>query len=146
MLRSIILSLVICVFGAQYSFSAEPLDLSFYEGKLVYVDFWASWCKPCQKSFPWMVSMKNKYGKDGLVILAVNVDSDRRLASEFIKTHDVSGLKIIYDVDSGYAEHYDLVGMPSSLLFDRQGKLVHQEAGFNERKMGEYEHLISTHL
>ena len=63
---------------------ADTLNLDQYKGKVVYVDFWASWCGPCRESFPWMKKMQQQYGKDGLVIIAVNVDQDKKLADKFL--------------------------------------------------------------
>ena len=55
------------------------LDLGQYKGKVVYIDFWASWCVPCRKSFPWLKEMAKKYPND-LVVVGVNVDNDRSAA------------------------------------------------------------------
>ena len=66
--------------------ATEPaLDLGQYRGKVVYLDFWASWCEPCRKSFPWMNAMQKAYGERGLVIISVNVDTERKDADRFLK-------------------------------------------------------------
>jgi hypothetical protein len=59
--------------------SAAPLDLGALRGRVVYLDFWASWCVPCRQSFPWMESMKKAYEAQGLTVVAVNVDHDPAL-------------------------------------------------------------------
>ena len=60
-----------------------PIQLSKLQGKLVYVDFWASWCRPCKNSFPWMISMKEKYKEMPFEIIAINLDTDKNLAEQF---------------------------------------------------------------
>src|SRR5215472_3824919 len=78
-----VLCLMACSFAAN---ATEPaLDLAQYKGKVVYLDFWASWCKPCRQSFPWMNAMEKKYSADGLVIVAVDLDEQRADADKFLK-------------------------------------------------------------
>jgi thiol-disulfide isomerase/thioredoxin len=64
---------------------AADLDLSAYRGKVVYLDFWASWCGPCKQSFPWMQAMKETYDRQGLTVIAVNLDMDRADADKFLE-------------------------------------------------------------
>ena len=59
-------------------------SLKQYEGKVVYVDFWASWCAPCRDSFPWMEQMHQRYAEQGLAIVAINLDSDSEMAKPFL--------------------------------------------------------------
>ncbi|HFC93033.1 MAG TPA: TlpA family protein disulfide reductase, partial [Leucothrix mucor] len=54
----------------------KPIDLTAYKGKVVLVDFWASWCSPCRQSFPWLNKMQQKYEAKGLVIIGANVDEN----------------------------------------------------------------------
>jgi len=67
--------------------ASETFNLSDYQGKVVILDFWASWCVPCRRSFPWMNEMQNKYGDDGLVIVAVNLDSEVSDAEAFLERY-----------------------------------------------------------
>ena len=60
------------------------IDLNDYRGKVVYVDFWASWCAPCRSSFPWMNEMQRRYQDEGLEIIAINLDKERQLAERFL--------------------------------------------------------------
>jgi len=111
-----------------------PVSLAGLKGKVVYLDFWASWCSPCKKSFPWMKKMQEKYADQGLVIIAANMDQKRSKADEFIVQSQPNFL-IAFDPDGTVAEQYQLVGMPSSYLIDRNGELKYSHAGFKEADM-----------
>jgi len=108
-----------------------PVNLSALKGKVVYLDFWASWCTPCKKSFPWMKKIQAKYRDQGLVIIAANMDSNREKADAFIKQSSPN-FTIAFDPDGKVAEQYQLVGMPSSYLIDKNGQLVGHHTGFRE--------------
>ena len=62
----------------------ESVKLSEYKGKVVYLDFWASWCGPCKKTFPWLNELQKKYGKDGFEVVGVNVDAKKADADKFL--------------------------------------------------------------
>ncbi len=124
---------------------ADDLDLTHYRGKVVYIDFWASWCGPCRESFPWMNKVLAKYKKEGLVIVAVNLDQDRKDAQNFLKKIPAD-FPILYNPDASLAEKYHIIGVPSALIFDRQGKLIHQHPGFNAKRSIEYEQVIQAAL
>lgn len=111
---------------------AVELDLAQYKGKVVYLDFWASWCVPCRHSFPWMNDMHKTLADKGLVIIAVNLDGERSEADEFLKAVPAS-FKIVYDPDGELASQYKVQGMPSSYLFDRSGKMVKTHIGFKNK-------------
>ena len=114
---------------------AEDLDfnLTKYEGKVVYLDFWASWCKPCKDSFPWMIAQQNKYADQGLVVVTVNLDRDKKAAETFL-TKLKSDLIVVYDSDGKLAEKYKLEAMPTSFIYDRAGKLVSSHIGFSPKE------------
>lgn len=118
--------------------AADTLDLAHYRGKVVLVDFWASWCTPCRRSFPWLNEMQRKYGERGLVVIGVNVDSTRGAAEEFLR--DVpSQFQIIYDPSGALATQYQVPGMPSSFLFGPDGKLISNHIGFQQSARDERE-------
>lgn len=119
--------------------AAEPaFDLAQYRGKVVYLDFWASWCKPCRHSFPWMNDMQQKYGADGLVIVAVNVDEQHADAEEFLK-ETPAGFTVIYDPAGKLAEQYGIYGMPSSFVIGRDGQVLQKHQGFFDDSPAKYE-------
>ena len=95
--------------------------LEAMRGKVVYVDFWASWCSPCLQSFPWMNELQQRHSKDGFVVLAVNMDQDRALADAFLKK-TVVGFRIEYDPQGTIAQKFEVQAMPTSFLIDRSGK------------------------
>ena len=118
-------------------------DISQYKGKVVYLDFWASWCIPCRKSFPWLNKMREKYSPDQLAIVAVNLDKEHALATDFLAQYPAS-FEIIYDPKSVTAKKYNIPGMPSSILFDKNGKAIDVHSGFFMKKIDEYESQLQS--
>lgn len=108
------------------------IQLQQLRGKVVYLDFWASWCTPCKKSFPWMNRIKQDYEDRGFEILAVNLDKDRQLADEFLAAMDVN-FRVAFDQSGKTAARYKLTGMPSSYLIGRDGKVYASHVGFREK-------------
>jgi thiol-disulfide isomerase/thioredoxin len=114
------------------------IDLSEYRGKVVVVDFWASWCAPCRRSFPWLDSMQRKYGEDGLVVIGINEDNEPEDAEAFLNAFPVT-FRIIADQDGKLAREFGLVAMPSSFVIGRDGELAVRHLGFKSAKENEYE-------
>jgi thiol-disulfide isomerase/thioredoxin len=109
--------------------AGRPLKLSSLRGKVVLLDFWASWCEPCKKELPLLAEIARKLRPRGVEILAVNIDSDRRLAEEFLRKHEVS-LTVLLDPEGAVVKRYDPPKMPTSFVVDREGVLRHVNAGF----------------
>jgi thiol-disulfide isomerase/thioredoxin len=130
--------------AAPVARAAEPpLDLTRFHGQVVLVDFGASWCGPCRLSFPWMSEMSAKYGGNGLVVVAVNLDEDPAAADRFLAGQRDAGFVHVRDPEGRSAEAYGVKVMPSSLLFDREGKPIYRHEGFRPGKKEEYErHLV----
>lgn len=124
---------------------AEELDLSAYEGKVVYLDFWASWCGPCQQSFPYMQELKRLYGAQGLEIVAVNVDHSRKRADAFL-TKMQSDLHVVYDPEGQLATKFDVTDMPTAVLIGRDGRTHYVHEGFFPEKTSLYHAHISELL
>jgi cytochrome c biogenesis protein CcmG/thiol:disulfide interchange protein DsbE len=117
--------------------ATEALDLSQHRGKVVLVDFWASWCEPCRHSFPWLNQMQTKYG-DRLVVIGVNVDRERADANRFLAEVPAK-FQIVYDAAGELASKYDVMGMPSSYVFDTSGTLIDKHIGFRKALRAERE-------
>ena len=121
------------------------VKLAELKGKVVYLDFWASWCKPCVKSFPWLHDIKQSYADKGFEVIAVNLDKDRKLADEFLKVMDVN-FAVAFDESGKTASDYKLKGMPSSYLIGRDGKVYASHIGFREKDKASLEQAIKELL
>jgi len=119
--------------------------LEKHYGEVVYLDFWASWCGPCRKSFPWMNKIAAEYKQQGFSVISVNLDANRDLATQFLVESPAS-FAVIYDPKGAIAKHFKIQGMPSSMLIGRDGKIKSRHTGFFINKIPEYEQEISQLL
>lgn len=143
-----IFTLVVMPLSAQSNEHIEAeLDsvISANKGKVIYLDFWASWCKPCRKSFPWMNEMQAKYGESGFVVLSVNLDAEKPFATDFLNEVPAD-FDVLYDPKGITARKLKVKGMPSSYLIDKNGQFVSAHRGFNDDKKVKYEQEIQTLL
>ena len=98
-------------------------------GKVVLVDFWASWCAPCLQSFPWMNDLQQA-SDEGLVIVAVNLDQDRALADAFLKKVPAE-FRVEYDAEGGSPAKFGVEAMPTSFLIGRDGQVHARQRGLS---------------
>jgi len=108
---------------------AGPLALRDLRGKLVHLDFWASWCGPCRLSFPWMNEMQARYGAQGLQVLAVSVDARPDDARRFLAANP-AGFLVAFDPAGDAARRFAIRAMPTSVLIDPDGRLIATHHGF----------------
>ena len=123
----------------------DNVKLSNYKGKVVYLDFWASWCGPCKKTFPWLNELQKKYGKDGFEVVGVNVDTKKADADGFLATTPAE-FTVLLDPEGKVANTYELQGMPSSYIIDRTGKIFLAHRGFKDGEAAELEGKIKQLL
>ena len=121
------------------------IRLEDYRGKVVYLDFWASWCAPCRLSLPWMERMHREFGAAGLEIIAVNVDEKTAEALRFLKRFPV-GFPVIADKQGEIAALYNVQDMPSSYLIDRAGVVREVQHGFSRAHTTRLRTAIATLL
>jgi thiol-disulfide isomerase/thioredoxin len=138
---------VFCLVAAMAAAPLPPqaggLDLAPYQGKVVLLDFWASWCAPCAESFPWMEAMVAQHGSEGLVVVAVNLDEDPEAARRFL-AGAYADFTHIDDPKGAIAEAHAVEVMPASILFDRQGRPAFVHAGFHRDQRAQYEeHIVA---
>jgi cytochrome c biogenesis protein CcmG/thiol:disulfide interchange protein DsbE len=121
----------------------EILNLDTLRGRVVYVDFWASWCAPCRESFPWMQQMQQRYRAEGLEVVAVDLDRSRADADRFLRAYPTQ-LRLVFDPGGALATRFNVQGMPMSLLIDRHGTARFTHIGFLPNDRAVYESEIRT--
>ncbi|MEW8586592.1 MAG: TlpA disulfide reductase family protein [Candidatus Thiodiazotropha sp.] len=124
---------------------SASVTLNEFKGKVVLLDFWASWCEPCRASFPWMNQMQTKYGSRGLQVIAINLDKDHALAEAFLNSNRAE-FTIAFDPEGKVASQYGLKGMPASFLIDEQGRILKSHIGFFHSEEGAREQEIRNVL
>jgi len=125
--------------------NGDIVALEKLRGKVVYVDFWASWCAPCRRSFPWMNAMQQKYGSRGFTIVAINVDKKRADAERFL-AQIPAHFTVVYDEAGVTPNAYGVTGMPSSYLIDARGNVTFVERGFLDEHKAALEDRIKALL
>lgn len=109
----------------------QTISSKDHKGKVVILDFWASWCVPCKASFAAYNELLKKYGSKGLDIIAINIDDDKANALEFIKENPVS-FPVAVDTGKKVAATYNLPTMPTAYVIGRSGEILHTHAGYHE--------------
>ncbi|HTB84182.1 MAG TPA: TlpA disulfide reductase family protein [Candidatus Sulfotelmatobacter sp.] len=99
-------------------------------GKVVVIDFWASWCGPCKESFPAMNELQKKYSDKGLVIIAVNEDEEASDMKDFLKDNPAN-FTVVRDAGQKLVAVAGIGTMPSSFVFGPDGKIKFTHAGFH---------------
>jgi thiol-disulfide isomerase/thioredoxin len=109
------------------------VSLDSLQGKVAYVDFWASWCGPCKQSFPWMKSLHERYAAKGLVVVAINLDKDRNAALEFLAKYPAP-FTVAFDPSGKTAKAFKVWGMPTSYIVGPTGAILATHAGFDPKR------------
>lgn len=115
---------------AVHTSEGAAVRLAAYKGKVVLVDFWASWCPPCKVSFPALDALSREYQSKGLDVLAINVDERRRDADLFLGEHPHT-LTVLFDPKGLAPQAFGVKGMPSSFLIDRAGAIRFTHMGYS---------------
>jgi peroxiredoxin len=125
--------------------SGKRVDLASLKGKVVIVDFMASWCAPCKQELPVLDRLYKKYKGPGLVVIAVSVDQDLENLQALLKQLKVS-FPVVHDKAHGVAGRYEPARMPSSYVVDRKGIIRHVHGGFRAEDAGKIEAEITALL
>ena len=105
------------------------LRLDEQRGRVVMVNFWATWCGPCRQEMPQLDRLYQKYKSSGFVLLGVNVDEDARKAADVAAKLGVT-FPVLLDTDKAVSKLYDLSTMPSTVIIDRDGKVRYFHRGY----------------
>ena len=145
-MRKLILLLALLASTVQAEvYDIQDFSLGKYKGKVVYLDFWASWCKPCRRSFPWMNGLMQKYPSDQFEVVTINLDQQNKDMYRFLEQVPAQ-FDVYHDPAGNIAEQFKLEGMPTSYLINRDGKIISKHIGFNENKKQELETEIESLL
>lgn len=118
--------------------TTAQVRLADLRGKVVFLDFWASWCAPCKLSLPWMSQMQAKYAAHGLQVVGVNVDARRADAERFLAATPVQ-FAVAFDPAGATPKAYAIKGMPSCFLIGPDGRVLLSHVGFRESDKAELE-------
>lgn len=123
----------------------QPTGLQQFAGKVVYLDFWASWCAPCRTSFPLLNKLHQKLKAQGFEVVAVNEDEDKANAEKFLKEIPVE-FTVLRDATGEWATKFGAESMPTSFIIDKQGVVQVIHKGFQSSDIDELEHKITELL
>lgn len=130
---------------ALTTLAGKPISLASLRGKVVLIDFWASWCAPCKEEMPFLESLHKKNAGKGLVIVGVSVDQERANADKFIKALKVT-FPVVHDEKHAVADQYKPPRMPTSFVLDKAGKVRFVHAGFRKDDAASIEREIAELL
>ncbi len=109
--------------------NGRSLRLADLRGKVVVVDFWASWCAPCRESFPFWNGLQRRYGAQGLVVVGVSVDRDVSNVRSFLRRNPAV-FRVVHDGGHAIADRYRPSTMPSTFIIDKRGVVRQVHRGF----------------
>lgn len=132
-------------FAGQDLNSGAQISLASYRGKVVLVDFWASWCPPCLESLPAWEQLRNKIGTGTFEVIAINVDEDTDDGIRFLRNRPVS-YPVLADPEGEIGKPWGVRSLPRYFLVDREGQIVATYKRFNPGNEARLEQEISTLL
>lgn len=113
------------------------VSLAQYKGKVVMINFWASWCEPCRHEMPLLEDIYKKYNKLGFTLIGVNVEPDSKAADNWLKQTPVS-FPVLYDKESKVSSLYNVSGMPTTVIIDRKGNLRYLHVSYKPGDESDY--------
>jgi len=117
----------------------SKVTLAGLKGKVVLLDFWASWCAPCKISMPHLDGLSKKY--KNFVVIAVNVDDDKQNAIDFLKEMNLD-INAVHDSAKEVVSAYDVPEMPTAYLIDQYGVIQYMHSGYSQEKLDKLEFAI----
>lgn len=119
--------------------NGAPVNLSVYKGRVVLLDFWATWCEGCKEEIPWFMDFQDKYNKSGLVVVGASLDNDGwKSVKPYLQEHKINYRIVIGTFESAKQFGVDK-GMPVSVLIDRSGKIADLHPGMVDKDAFERE-------
>lgn len=106
------------------------ISLQDYQGEVMYLTFWASWCVPCRQEMPYLAQLWQRHHEDGLQVIGINEDEDIGAAREFAQHHAIP-FPLVQDPGRAVSKLYRVPGFPTHFIVDRRGKIRFSGIGFN---------------
>lgn len=123
----------------------QPTSLKQFAGKVIYLDFWASWCAPCRTSFPLLNKMHEKLKAQGFEVVGINLDEDKAAAEKFLKEFPVS-FTVLRDAKGEWADKFVVESMPTSFIIDKKSVVQNIHHGFASDDIKELEEKVTKLL
>ncbi len=113
--------------------SGRPLELSSFKGKVVLIDFWATWCPPCRKMIPHLKELRSAYQGRGFEVIGISVGEDAGTVKSFAKSNGMS-YPIAVSSDGQTEQAYGGIrGIPTTFLIDKQGRIAQKYVGYHDK-------------
>lgn len=128
--------------------NGKPVSLADYRGKVVFINFWASWCPPCKEEFPELNELANEYRDQGVAVLGINLDKSQNRIQKYlakIKVHPTA-MTILLDPKAEVVSKYVARSMPSSFIIDGRGVIRIVHFGYGEKDPGKWREEINRLL
>ena len=123
----------------------KPFSLAALKGRVVVLDFWASWCAPCRASFPFFGGLQQKYGSRGLSVVGLTLEESEDAITDFLDDVPAT-FPIVRDPTGGAGEAFGVVAMPTTFLLDREGRVVARFEGSDKNVHAKLEEAVTTLL
>lgn len=120
---------------ALKSVDGKVVKLSDYKGKVIILDFWATWCPPCRKGIPDLISIQNEY-KNDVVIIGVSLDGDKTIKDvpDFIKQYGIN-YPIVYGDEKIVTAYGGIQAIPTAFVIDKKGNIIDQHVGLVDKSI-----------
>jgi peroxiredoxin len=117
----------------------KKVSASDYDGKVLVLDFWATWCPPCRKEVPGFIKLQKQYAEKGLVIVGFSFDRDLETHDKWVKEQGMNYLSIfaMNDAGKGVIEQFqkligEIKGIPTTIIIDKKGQIIHKHVGYGD--------------
>lgn len=122
--------------------SGKTVRLSDFRGKVVLLDFWATWCGPCEETVPWLGKLQERYGPRGFTVLGLSVDDYPEDVPLFVGEHGIR-YPVLLDPDKKVFRRLGVPGVPATFLVDRDGRIVNEWLGFDAEIAADLENAVA---
>ena len=145
MLATAVAALLLANPAANLKFSFKDIEgkkvsLSQFKGKVIILDFWATWCVPCKEEIPWFIELQKKYGDRGLQIVGVSVDDTMNQAKKYATEMKMNYPILLAEGKEDILKAYDPIkGIPVSIVIDREGRIAARHEGIAKMDVFEKE-------